>query len=127
MAAKRSLGERGEQAAAAYLERAGYRIRERNYRTPRGEIDLVAEEGETLVFVEVKTRADVRRGQPREAVGRRKQLRMAWAAYHYLEQHPEERPCRFDVVEVLLDGPIPDIHLIRHALPPAHSDDDWFE
>lgn len=117
MAVKRTLGDRGEQAAEAHLERHGYRIRERNYHTRWGEVDLIAEEGGYLVFVEVKTRRSLRGGLPRESVGPLKQQRLTRAAYSYLAAHRDEMPCRFDVVEVLLDGPVEGVHVIRDAFP----------
>src|SRR5438105_5607411 len=77
-------GADGEAAAALFLESRGYRIIERNYRTKRGEIDLIAEEGCTLVFVEVKARLNDRFGGPAAAVTPAKQARVARLAQHYL-------------------------------------------
>lgn len=94
-------GADGERAAAAFLERQGYRILARNYRTRLGEIDLVAEDGQVLVFVEVKQRADDRFGGPGEAVTVTKQARIARLARQYLAgRRLPERPCRFDVVMI---------------------------
>ena len=98
------FGGRGERAAARFLRRRGFRILLRGYRTTRGEIDLVARDGETLVFVEVKTRS---RGMPAEAVTPEKQRRLTLAALHFLKRHglldrPREVPCRFDVVAIVL-------------------------
>jgi putative endonuclease len=111
------LGRRGEEAAADYLIARGFRILERRFRTRAGEIDLVAEEGETLVFIEVKTRTSLSCGLPAEAVDRRKRARLARAASIYLMRHPgTERPCRFDVVELVTPpGREPRIRLIRDA------------
>jgi putative endonuclease len=96
------LGRRGEDAAERHLASLGYRILERRYRTRAGEIDFIAEEGATLVFVEVKTRSSLRFGRPSEAVGSRKRARIAAAASVYLAvRGGPERSCRFDVVEVL--------------------------
>ena len=97
------FGDRGERAAARLLRRTGLRILLRGYRTTRGEIDLIAREGKTLVFVEVKTRT---RGMPAEAVTPEKQRRLTLAALHFLKRHglldrPREVPCRFDVVAIV--------------------------
>src|SRR2546428_6795733 len=77
MTGRSVLGEEGERAAARFLEARGYRILERNYRTRRGEIDLIAEDGRMLVFVEVKVRLDDRFGGPAAAITRAKQARIA--------------------------------------------------
>lgn len=101
-AASTLLGTRGEAAAARHLESLGYRILDRRFRTRAGEIDLVAEEAGTLVFVEVKSRSGLGFGRPAEAVDRRKRARLARAASVYLAQRRLlERACRFDVLEVL--------------------------
>lgn len=97
----RILGERGERAAAARLRKAGMRIIVRNYRGGGGEIDLVARDGDTLVFVEVKTR---RTGVPAEAVDLDKQRRITRAAVHFLKTHrlfEPGVPTRFDVAAVV--------------------------
>ena len=95
------IGDRGEEEAAAYLEQKGYAILERQYRTPLGEIDLIARDGRTLAFVEVKTRRNERFGSPSSAVGWEKQRRIIRAAMWYMNQRQGDvPPCRFDVVEV---------------------------
>jgi len=97
-----ALGERGEEAAARHLEALGFRILDRRFRTRAGEIDLVAEESGTLVFVEVKTRASDRFGSPAEAVDARKRSRLLRAARVYLTRVSDpDRACRFDVMEVV--------------------------
>ena len=97
------LGQYGEQAAAQELERRGYVILARNYRCRGGEADLVADEGGCLVFIEVKTRSGLGHGLPQEAVGWTKQQRLGVAAAHYCQRHEiEDRPLRFDVVEVVM-------------------------
>jgi putative endonuclease len=96
-----TLGDRGEQAAARYLRRKGYVIVARGDRTRRGEIDLVAVDGRTVVFIEVKTRRSHRAGHPAEAVGTRKQRRIIRAALAFLKRHDLlERAARFDVVAI---------------------------
>lgn len=101
----KSLGSRGEEAAALYLRRHGYKIIERNFRVPAGEIDIVAGQGDTLVFAEVKTRRSDRCGFPAQAVGYHKQQKIIQTAKWFLRQrHLEECPCRFDVLEVYVQG-----------------------
>ena len=100
----RDLGRRAEDEAARFLEERGMAILARSFRTRRGEIDLVARDGATLVFVEVKARASLAWGRPSEAVGPIKRARMTHAARLFLARRGErgpEPPCRFDVVEVL--------------------------
>lgn len=96
------LGNQGEQAAADYLQQHGYRICARNFRVPVGEIDIIAEYQDTLVFVEVKTRRSLRFGSGAQAVSYHKQQKIIQTARWFLRQrHLEERCCcRFDVIEV---------------------------
>lgn len=95
------LGAQGEDAAARFLQVAGLRILDRGVRFPCGELDLIALDGDTLVFVEVKTRRSDHRGTPSEAVDRKKQRRMTRAALQYLKSRRLlDRRCRFDVVAV---------------------------
>lgn len=99
--APRPLGRRGEDAAARFLRRRGYRILERSSRPRSGEIDLVALDGKTIVFVEVKTRQTAEAGHPSEAVTPDKQRRLTRLAVTWLKQHGLlEQPARFDVVAV---------------------------
>jgi putative endonuclease len=100
-----AAGGAAEEAAARFLERNGLAIVARNYRTRHGEIDLVAREGATLVFVEVRMRSSERFGGGAESIGWRKRSRIEAAARHYLMRLRREPPCRFDVVT--LDGGIP--------------------
>ena len=96
---RRLLGQRGEAAAEAHLLRRGYRILARNYRCPLGELDLVAEEGGAVVFIEVKTRRAGRAGSGAEAISPHKRLRLIRLARYYLAVHGlAEASCRFDVV-----------------------------
>jgi putative endonuclease len=94
----RARGAAAEDAAELYLRSLGYVIVERNLVTRQGEIDLVALDGETLCFVEVKARASAEFGPAIEAVGRRKQERLARAAAMFLARNRSKRPCRFDVL-----------------------------
>jgi putative endonuclease len=100
----RSVGGQAEQRAARFLEAQGYRILERNYACRLGEIDIVAEEGDVLCFVEVRWRARSRYGYPEESIGRDKKRRISVTARQYLvERKIEGRGCRFDVVSILGD------------------------
>lgn len=99
------LGDRGEEAAALYLEKRGCRILERQFRMKTGEIDIIAEEDGTLLFIEVKTRHPTRFGVPAQAVGYRKRHRIFRTAFLYVQKYGMEgRHCRFDVIEVLVIG-----------------------
>ncbi len=102
---RRHLGVAGEQLAADWLERTGYRILARNYRCPLGEVDLVAADGAELVFVEVRTRRVGGLVTPAESVTRRKQQRVVRAAEHYLQAvHGVECPWRIDVIALEVDA-----------------------
>jgi putative endonuclease len=112
-----ALGARAEQLAADELERRGCRVIDRNYRYRGGELDLVARDGDTLVFVEVRARRSAEFGAPYETIGREKQRRVARAAEHWLVTHGLTRAfARFDVVSVLLpaDGS-PQLEIITNA------------
>lgn len=99
-------GKKGEDAAAKYLKKQGYRILERNYRTPFGEADIVCRKGRILAFTEVKSRSSLRFGSPSEAVDWNKQKRYVLIAKHYMSVHNTYDVCvRFDIVEIL-DGNI---------------------
>lgn len=102
---RKAIGNRGESAAVAFLEAQGYRVVDTNVRPlpgmARGEIDIVAWDGDMLCFVEVKTRRSAG-AEPVEAVGPRKQKQLALLAEAYLALHDlDDIPCRFDVVTVI--------------------------
>lgn len=110
---RKKLGERGEDAAAAYLERAGLEVVERNWRCPVGEVDIVALEDETLVLCEVKTRKTVSKGTPEDAVTPAKQRKYRKLAAAYLQSTGIGDVCvRFDVITILVIAP--DRALLRH-------------
>ena len=97
-----SLGERGERAAARYLKRLGYRILFLRHRQKYGEVDIIAVDGQTVVFVEVKTRRNAAQGRPAEAVDAQRQGRLTRAALAFLKSHGLlDYASRFDVVEVI--------------------------
>ena len=112
-----SLGRRGEILAAEYLKKAGYRMMSCNYRTVLGEIDIVARDGRTVCFVEVKTRTSDAFGDPAEAVSLPKQRKLTRLARVFLNEFGLHGVLsRFDVVAVLIprEGPV-QIELIRNA------------
>jgi putative endonuclease len=107
------VARRGEDAAAAFLERVGMIVEDRNWRTPSGEIDIVARDGDTLVFVEVKTRRSERAGTAEDAVSPAKQRRVVRIAKAYLAAHRSAPAAiRFDVVAIRVLGE--DRALLRH-------------
>ena len=115
MADRNTIGARGESTAAKYLERLGYRIRERNYRCPLGEIDLVAIKDEFIVFIEVKTRSSGAPLAPSQSVTARKRAKVRRLGEYYCAQHTElPLQPRFDVVSVVAGaGPETVEHLIN--------------
>ncbi len=107
-----SFGKAGEAAAAEYLKNLGYKVLARNFRTRWGEIDIVARDGDCLVFAEVKTRSGGRFGAPEEAVTRLKQEHLVKAAQIYLSQVRQERALwRIDVLALLKQN---DGFAVRH-------------
>jgi len=100
----RSAGARGEDLALRYLIGRGYEVVERNYRTRRGEIDLIVRKRDTIVFVEVKLRHSTEFGDPLEAVTPRKQATIRSLAEQYLADHqPDYDTVRFDVIGILAE------------------------
>lgn len=114
----KSTGEWGERLAERHLLRLGHWILARNYRTRASEIDLITLDHQTVVFVEVKTRTDPRRGQPLAAVNEMKQQRLSRAATSYLHRHGlQGESARFDVIAITIneEQPWPHLQYIRHA------------
>ena len=95
---KQKAGDLAEAQARCYLEKQGLKFLIANYRCNCGEIDLIMQHGKTLVFIEVRCRADSRYGSAAESVDSRKQHKLIKAAQYYLQQHRLQVPCRFDVV-----------------------------
>jgi putative endonuclease len=113
---RQALGKSAEDRAVAELRRRGYAILARRYRTRHGEIDIVAREGETTVFVEVKTRAGDDFGDGADAVDAWKQRRIAKMAVDFLSRHRlHDRPCRFDVVAIDVSGATTAVDVYTHA------------
>lgn len=112
---KRIIGSKGEDIAAQYLEKQKFKIIERNFSCRFGEIDIIAKEGNYLVFVEVKRRKSLKYGRPCEAVDWRKQKTIITCATYYMSMNAlVGKPVRFDVVEILVD----EVNLIRDAFRP---------
>ncbi len=115
MGKSNTLGTWGEERAARFLTEQGYTIVEKNFHSRYGEIDLIAEDGEFLVFVEVKLRASVSHGLPEETVTSRKQEKLRLTAETYLQTHETDKQPRFDVVALYAkDG------MKTHPLPVRH-------
>lgn len=116
---RRRLGELGERLAAAHLEAKGYRMVDRNYRRREGEIDLVAEGGGALVFVEVRTRMGGEAGEAAGSITPAKAARLITVAEAYCQERPRRLvDCRIDVVAVELspDGRLRKIEHIENAV-----------
>jgi len=113
----RAKGAVAEERAVGWLRRRGYRVLDRNVRNAGGELDLVARDGDTLCFVEIKARAGALFGGAVAAVDRKKRGKLARAAGAYLARHAWEGPCRFDVLAIDLapESDEPRFTLIRNA------------
>lgn len=118
--ARQLLGRQGESMACAELERLGYTIVERRFRTRFGEIDVVANDRGTVVFVEVKAKTDAEFGSPAEAVTKQKQRRLVSMAEQYVAfHHLDNTPCRFDVVGIDLSMAPATVTVYKDAFRPG--------
>lgn len=115
----KTFGRFAEDLAAGHLSRTGYRILERNVRFRRGELDIVALQGDDLVFCEVKARRNLACGSAAEAIDLSKQRRLFFLAELYLQTHPKffNHPCRFDAVLVYPQGACWRVEVITNAFP----------
>ena len=116
---RKELGDLGEKLARDFLRKRGYRIRETNFRCPQGEIDIVAEHDDYLVFVEVRTRTSLSFGTPEESITASKKEKLVSLALTYLQTHNDLPPLwRIDVVAIELDqrGKASRIELIENAI-----------
>ena len=116
---RQQLGNVGEEIAVRELARRGYVVRERNWRCPEGELDIVAERDEALVFVEVRTRRGDHFGTPEESITPAKRAHLIASAQAYLQAHPlEERDWRIDVVAVEMSprGELVRVDVIENAI-----------
>jgi putative endonuclease len=113
---KKELGKKGEELALGFLKRSGYRIIEKNYICRIGEMDIIAKEKDTLVFIEVKTRTSRMFGPPQLAVNPSKQRQLSKVALNYLkEKQLEDVKARFDVMAIVLEQKGEEIELIKDA------------
>ena len=112
-------GKDAESQACDYLQAQGLSLLTRNFRSRHGEIDLVMNDGQSLVFIEVRYRSGIAFGTGAESVDRRKQARITASAQYYLLNNPaaSQRPCRFDVVAISGAGERRNIQWIRDAFP----------
>lgn len=109
---KRDLGNKGEDAVCRYIEKYGYRIIERNFVCKKGEIDIIAENNDTIAFIEVKSRKEDSMVSGAEAVNYTKKMRIIKTAAYYTYKNPLTKQPRFDIAEVILKNNIPS--LIRY-------------
>ncbi len=119
---KRQQGNKGEDLAVEHLKANGYRVLARNVKSKFGEIDCLAQQGETLCFVEIKARSSTSFGWPEESVTRQKQWRLIRLANWYLQsKRLESQPIRFDVVSILCnpDGSLARARIIPNAFEAA--------
>ena len=104
MSESQTLGQTGEDRAAAYLQEAGYKIRHRNWVSGKKELDIIAENKDYVVFVEVKTRTEGFLEAPRDAVTKEKQKSMIFAADTYIQRFNISKESRFDIITVIVKG-----------------------
>jgi putative endonuclease len=115
------LGKWGEDLALSKVKKLGYKCITRNYRCPLGEVDLIAKDGDTLVFVEIKTRRGRSLEYAKEAVDRRKRRQLSRVALAYMKSNGcADVRARFDVVVINLNGGEQDIEVIRNAFDLAY-------
>ena len=119
---RQKFGEKGESMAARYLKKTGYKILEKNFRTQLGEIDIIAKDGETIVFVEVKSRRSVQFGSPKWAITPKKQRKISMVALQYLKTTDQSTvKARFDVVTIIATQDKQKIEVIKNAFDLAYE------
>jgi putative endonuclease len=113
----KGLGREGEILAESYLQSQGYQVIERNFRIRTGEVDLIAWEGRTICFIEVKTRRSLEKGSGLEAISEQKKHRISQAAQFFLQEKGwDHKPARFDVLAIFIgDASSPECDLIKDA------------
>jgi len=119
MAESHDLGKKGEEIAAGYLKKKGYRIVRRNWRSGKTEIDIIAETNEVIVFIEVKTRSAGFMEDPKSAINREKQRVLVFAADNFIKWNRIDKESRFDVVTVIMNDDEPEIDHIEAAFYPS--------
>ena len=119
---KINLGKRGEETAVDFLKQNGYRVLKRNFKINLGEIDIVAREGNTVCFIEVKTRTSEILGHPFEAISRVKQQKLSRVGLAYLKKNGlMDAPARFDIVSVLTsERGSENVEILKDAFPLSH-------
>ena len=116
------FGEKSENLAVWYLKQNGYKIIEQNYRNRIGEIDIIAREKKTIVFVEVKSRRSIRYGNPKLAVTPKKQRKISMVALYYLKSTQQiDAKARFDVVAIISNRDEPQIEIVKNAFDLAYE------
>ena len=119
---RQQFGKRSENLAVWYLKKIGYKIIEQNYRTPLGEIDIIAKEKKTIVFVEVKSRQSIRYGNPKWAVTPKKQRKISMVALQYLKSiRQTDAKARFDVVAITSNRDEPQIEIGKNAFDLSYT------
>jgi putative endonuclease len=119
---RQAFGKSGEDLAVRYLKKKGYKVIQQNYTCPVGEIDIIARQKKTIVFVEVKTRRTLSFGSARHAITAHKQRKISMTALYYLKSsHQMDQDARFDVVTVQSKGDSQDIDLIQNAFDLAYG------
>jgi putative endonuclease len=111
----KEIGRKGEDLAVDFCRKKGLLVVEKNYRTPFGEIDIIAKDGDVLVFIEVKARAGDAYGAPFEAVDQRKRKKIRNVAISYMKRFKREVPARFDVISISMKQGTPFLEHIRDA------------
>ena len=116
----KEIGTLGEAAAGSFLKEKGYQILQKNYSVSAGEIDIIAEKEDTVVFVEVKTRSSDKFGAPEESVNEAKENNLMKAAEAYIEEKDIDMECRFDIVSIIMGGnSTVSIEHFEHAFTPT--------
>jgi len=119
---QQKFGENSETLAAWFLRQNGYKIIEQNYRNRMGEIDIIAQDRKTIVFVEVKSRRSVRYGSPKFAVTPKKQRTISRVALYYLKTtNQTDAKARFDVVAIISNRDEPQIEIVKNAFDLAYE------
>ena len=119
MAESHNLGKKGEDMAAEYLEKAGFSILRRNWKSGKLELDIIAENKDFIVFVEVKTRSENFQMHPVTAINRDKQRSMIYAAETYIQRNNIDKESRFDIITVITKGESHQIDHIENAFYPT--------
>jgi putative endonuclease len=118
---RQQFGQKGELLAARHLKKNGYKILEQNYRTQMGEIDIIAKDKETIVFVEVKARRSNHFGNPKWAITSKKQRKISMVALYYLKAtNQNSAKARFDVVAIRSKHDKPEIEIVKNAFELAY-------